>query len=93
MRSHVSLRQLSGRALLMVLCAQAAAPVFAAEPVNRRPAATTGKPAAPAAPREQFVDGIAAIVDKDVITLRELDVAMRNATQDLQAQKIQVPPQ
>ncbi|MBJ7264485.1 MAG: peptidylprolyl isomerase, partial [Burkholderiaceae bacterium] len=93
MRSHVSLRQLSGRALLMVLCAQAAAPTLAAEPVNRRPAATTGKSATPAASREQFVDGIAAIVDKDVITLRELDVAMRNATQDLQAQKIQVPPQ
>lgn len=92
MRSQTSLRQLSGRALLLVLCAQAAAPAWSAQP-----AASQNKPAAArstqaAAPAEQFVDGIAAIVDKDVITLRELNAATVQAQRELQAQKIQLPP-
>ena len=92
MRSQSSLRQLSGRALLLVLCAQAAAPAWAAQSAasQTKPAAVRGAQAA--APAEQFVDGIAAIVDKDVITLRELNVATAQAQRELQAQKIQLPP-
>lgn len=90
MRSQFSLRQLSGRALLLVLCAQAASPVWAASaPATQKPAA---RGAAAAAPAEQFVDGIAAIVDKDVITLRELAAATAQSRRELQAQGIQVPP-
>lgn len=103
MRSHFSLRQLSGRALLLVLCAQAAAPVLAADakPQASKPAVTKSTGAsnsaaarrAPAPAGEQFVDGIAAIVDKDVITLRELDTASVSARKELQAQGIQLPPE
>ena len=53
-----------------------------------------GKPAAKsAAPAqsEQFVDGIAAVVDKDVITLRELHEASLRIAGDLKARGIQVP--
>jgi len=93
MRSQTSLRQLSGRALLLVLCAQAAAPAWSAQPAasQNKPAAARGAQAP--VPAEQFVDGIAAIVDKDVITLRELNAAMAQAQRELQAQKIQLPPQ
>lgn len=91
MRSQFSLRQLSGRALLLVLCAQAASPVWAAQAQSTQKPAARGA-AATAAPAEQFVDGIAAIVDKDVITLRELAGATNQARRELQTQKIQVPP-
>ncbi|RYF58935.1 MAG: molecular chaperone SurA, partial [Comamonadaceae bacterium] len=91
MRSQFSLRQLSGRALLLVLCAQAASPVWAAQAQSTQKPAARGA-AATSAPAEQFVDGIAAIVDKDVITLRELAGATNQARRELQTQKIQVPP-
>lgn len=93
MRSQTFLRQLSGRALLLVLCAQVAAPAWSAQPAasQNKPAAVRGAQAP--APAEQFVDGIAAIVDKDVITLRELNVATAQAQRELQAQKVQLPPQ
>ena len=56
---------------------------------GRRPAAAR-KSAAPAQ-SEQFVDGIAAVVDKDVITLRELHEASLRIAGDLKARGIQVP--
>jgi len=67
--------------------AAGAAPARAAPPA----AAAPGTAAAPAAPAEQLVDGIAAVVNKDVITLRELDLRTQQARQDLEAQKIPVP--
>jgi peptidyl-prolyl cis-trans isomerase SurA len=39
----------------------------------------------------QFVDGIAAVVNKQVITLRQLEAETRTAEQQLQKQKIPVP--
>jgi len=42
--------------------------------------------------RDAVVDGIAAVVNKDVITLREVNNAAMGATVELQRRGIQVPP-
>ncbi|MFF7396310.1 peptidylprolyl isomerase [Achromobacter sp. NPDC008082] len=99
MRRLHSLRRLSGSALLLALCAGLPA-AHAAEQTGR-PASNGGKaapaasqkaaPAAPAAKGEQFVDGIAAVVDKDVITLRELRDASVRIASELKSRGIQVP--
>ncbi len=96
MRRLHSLRRLSGNALLLALCAGLPA-AHAAEQAAR--GANSGAKAAPvaqnkdaSAPKgEQFVDGIAAIVDKDVITLRELREASQRIASELKARGIQVP--
>lgn len=95
MRRLHSLRRLSGSALLLALCAGLPA-AHAAEPTGR--AANNGAKAAPAAQKtapapqgEQFVDGIAAVVDKDVITLRELRDASVRISSELKSRGIQVP--
>jgi len=95
-----------GSLLALALCAGVvAAPAFgqgrpaaAAAPSTRAPAqapaasATGAAPApAPAQQGEQFVDGIAAVVNKDVITLREVREGAQEATQELQRRNIQVP--
>jgi peptidyl-prolyl cis-trans isomerase SurA len=59
-------------------------------------AATPAPNKAPPAAQQQsaqFVDGIAAVVNKNVITLRQLDTETRAAQAQLQAQKIPVPDQ
>lgn len=67
---------------------------------SHKPAAKPGaKPAAPApapqpaaAPQtDQFADGIAAVVNKDVITMREVNEGVKTATQELTRQNIQLP--
>ncbi|MNQ08542.1 Chaperone SurA precursor [compost metagenome] len=89
MRRLHSLRRLSGSALLLALCAGLPA-AHAAEQTGR--AANNGAKAAPATQQgEQFVDGIAAVVDKDVITLRELRDASARISSELKARGIQVP--
>ena len=96
MRRLHSLRRLSGSALLLALCAALPA-AHAAEQSTRganngakaAPAAQQKKP--PAATGEQFVDGIAAVVDKDVITLRELRDASNRIAAELKSRGIQVP--
>lgn len=50
----------------------------------------TPKPAAQAG--EQFADGIAAVVGKDVITMSDLNAAVQQAAISLKLQRIQVPP-
>ncbi|WMD18481.1 peptidylprolyl isomerase [Achromobacter seleniivolatilans] len=96
MRRLHSLRRLSGSALLLALCAALPA-AHAAEQSTR--GANNGAKAAPAAQQkappaakgEQFVDGIAAVVDKDVITLRELRDASNRIAAELKSRGIQVP--
>ena len=44
------------------------------------------------APSERDADGIVAVVNKDVITRRELDSRVRIAKRELAAQRIQAPP-
>ncbi|SAH92500.1 peptidyl-prolyl cis-trans isomerase [Bordetella ansorpii] len=101
MRRLQNPRRTSGNALLLALCASlGAAPAFAqqgSQQGSHRPVAARA-PAAqqPAAPQpavqgEQFADGIAAIVNKDVITLREVRQAAQEAVADLQRRKIAVP--
>lgn len=89
MRRLHTMRRLSGNLLVLTACA--AASVAYAQP---RPAAPGAGAAAaqPAAGGEQMVDGIAAVVNKDVITLREVDAAARSAIAELQHRGIQVPP-
>jgi len=48
------------------------------------------KPVQPVA--EQFVDGIVAVVDRQVITLAQLDVKARQVQQQMRMQGIPVPP-
>ncbi|MBO9331237.1 molecular chaperone SurA [Achromobacter sp. HZ01] len=104
MRRLHSLRRLSRNALLLAVCAGLPAAYAAeqngkgtnngAKPASAQNGAKTAaaqKNAAPAAPREQFVDGIAAVVDKDVITLRELREASLRISGELKARGIQVP--
>lgn len=95
MRRLHSLRRLSGNALLLALCAGLPA-AHAAEQTSRGANSAKAAPAAqkqdaPAPKGEQFVDGIAAIVDKDVITLRELRDASQRIAGELKSRGIQVP--
>ncbi|CAM3997362.1 peptidylprolyl isomerase [Bordetella tumulicola] len=90
MRSLHTLRRLSGNLLVLTACASV--PVaYAQQPTTRG----SVKPAAAQSAKQgdQFVDGIAAVVNKDVITLREVDSASKRAIEDLQRRGIQVPPQ
>lgn len=59
-----------------------------------KPAASSGKsPAGPAAKSSsaQFVDGIAAVVNTNVITLQQVNTEVQSARQQLQRQKIPMP--
>ena len=87
MRSLHTLRRLSGNLLVLTACASVSVAYAQPRPAKPGPAA-----AKPAAQGDQMVDGIAAIVNKDVITLREVDIAAQNATKDLKQRGIQVPP-
>lgn len=93
MRRLHSLRHFSGNALLLMACAAFSA-AHAAQPNGKSgarlaPAAQQSVP--PPAAAEQFVDGIAAVVDRDVITLRELRDASRHISGEIKARGIQVP--
>ncbi|WP_175217742.1 peptidylprolyl isomerase [Achromobacter deleyi] len=91
MRRLHSLRRFSGNALLLAVCAAFSA-AHAAEPTGKGGKnAPTAQKAAPQPAGEQFVDGIAAVVDKDVITLRELRDASLRIAGELKARGIQVP--
>src|SRR5690606_28393439 len=70
--------------LMSVLGASMATASYAATPAGQR-----GQPAA--APSQQFVDGIAAVVNKQVITLKQVNVEVSRAEQSLRAQNIPVP--
>ena len=71
-------------AVLLPLCG-----ALTAWPVGAQP--TAGQEKAQAQPSGGFVDGIAAVVDKDVITLRELRLRADQVREGLTHQKIQVP--
>jgi peptidyl-prolyl cis-trans isomerase SurA len=53
--------------------------------------AAPAKPVARPAGQEELVDGIAAVVNKDVITFQELHVAVLQAQGELKARNIQAP--
>jgi len=92
MRSLHSLRRLPGNLLVLAACAAVPA-AYAQQPARSARAAASAPAAQPAPQGEQFVDGIAAVVNKDVITLREVDSAALRATEELKQRGIQVPPQ
>jgi len=93
MRSLHLLRRLSGSLLVLAVCAGASV-AQAQRPATggARPAAAPATAAQSAPQGEQFVDGIAAVVNKDVITLREVESGAVRATEDLKHRGIQVPP-
>jgi peptidyl-prolyl cis-trans isomerase SurA len=110
MRSSNSLAHLSGRALILALCAAMPAASMAQDqdptqsttgaPAHhpkrshaKAPAKTraNAKPAAQSVAQEQVVDGIAAVVNKDVITFQELNVGVQQAKGELKARNIQAP--
>lgn len=62
----------------------------AAQPAQSGESAASGASLEPTQERA-FVDGIAAVVNQNVITLRQLDVETRSAQEQLQRQNIPVP--
>lgn len=87
MRSVQSTRRFRGSLLALALGVALPLAHAAEKPASAKPA---GKPAQ-SAPAEQFVDGIAAIVNKDVITLREVREATASAKGELKSRGIQLP--
>ncbi|HWL27598.1 MAG TPA: peptidylprolyl isomerase, partial [Burkholderiaceae bacterium] len=72
-------------ALIPVLGAMLPNGVLAATPASKSSAP------AKAAPSTQFVDGIAAVVNKKVITLQQVDAEAKSAQEQLKRQNIPVP--
>ncbi|MHA3903803.1 peptidylprolyl isomerase [Castellaniella sp. WN] len=75
-------------ALAIVLGAWVSASALAAGKPAHRPAPAQ---AAPAPASEQFVDGIAAIIDKEVITLAQVDAKAVQVRRQMEQQRIPVP--
>lgn len=73
--------------LAIVLGAWVSASALAAGKPAHRPAQAAAAPAA----SEQFVDGIAAIVDKEVITLAQVDAKAVQVRRQMEQQRIPVP--
>lgn len=69
--------------LMSLLCASAASVSLAATPADEAPGQ--------AAPSQRFVDGIAAVVNKQVITLKQVNVEVAEAEQSLRSQDIPIP--
>ena len=65
--------------------------VFGAFSLSGAVAQETGQADTPTPPTAAFVDGIAAVVNQNVITLRQLDVETRSVQKQLQQQNIPVP--
>ncbi|WP_459617058.1 peptidylprolyl isomerase [Bordetella sp. 2513F-2] len=82
-------RRRPAQLLATALCVAMAAPALAQSGSGTR--AAPPAPAAAPAQGDAFVDGIAAVVNKDVITLREVDKRAVQATQELTQRGIQVP--
>lgn len=74
--------------LAIVLGAWVSASALAAGKPAHRPAPAQ---AAPAPASEQFVDGIAAVVDKEVITLAQVDAKAVQVRRQMEQQRIPVP--
>lgn len=83
MRSLHARRRLAAL-LIPVLGASAVSVSLAATPRDNQ--AVAGRPAS-----QQFVDGIAAVVNKHVITLKQVNDAAAEAERQLRSQKIAVP--
>src|SRR5690606_29902573 len=75
--------------LISVLGASAAAAAVAATPPSGFSQAAGA--AAASQQSQQFVDGIAAVVNRQVITLKQVNTEVAEAQRNLQAQKIPVP--
>lgn len=82
MRRLCVTRSASLLTLCLALGAHGFAPALAQQVNNEQPSA---------APQQPFVDGIAAIVNQNVITLRQLDTETRSAAAQLQQQNIPLP--
>jgi len=85
MRSPTMTRRLASL-LLVLLGATASA-------AAQQTAAGQAQPSAANAPAHQAVDGIAAVVNKQVITLRQVDIEAQKAQAQLKQQNIAVPDQ
>src|SRR5690606_20763661 len=73
------------RALALAIALGAGVPVSVS--AAEKPAAQPAQ----AAPAEQFIDGIAAIVDKEVITLAQVDAKAAQVRRQMEQQRIPVP--
>lgn len=77
--------------LAIVLGAWVSASALAAGKPAHRPAPAQAAAPAPAPASEQFVDGIAAVVDKEVITLAQVDAKAVQVRRQMEQQRIPVP--
>ena len=82
MRRLCVTRSASLLTLCLALGAHGFAPAMAQQQNSEQPSA---------APQQPFVAGIAAIVNQNVITLRQLDTETRSAAAQLQQQNIPLP--
>lgn len=85
MRS-VHVRRRVAALLISVLGAGVASNGLAATPADNAPAASTERRSS-----QQFVDGIAAVVNRQVITLKQVNDEVIDAERNLRAQQIPVP--
>jgi len=85
MRSVHARRRLAAL-LITVLGASAASVSLAATSSGRSASATTGS-----GPSQQFVDGIAAVVNQQVITLKQVNLEVADAESNLKMQNIPIP--
>jgi len=91
MRSkHAKTHQMGATPWLAVLLAGLLAGLLPAVATVAAPAKAAKPAASQAAP--EFVDGIAAVVNKNVITLRQVETQTQSARQQLRQQNIPVPP-
>lgn len=88
MRSLHTKRRLASVLLPMLAVASLSGGAWAANATNNA-ANSPAKKAAASSP--QFVDGIAAVVNKNVITLRQLETDVASAAAQLKAQNIPLP--
>ena len=85
------MRSVHAKRLLAALSLAAVLPLPAGAQPAPQPPALLPPAASPGDAGGALVDGIAAVVNKDVITLRELEMRVQKTRRDLQAQKIQAP--
>lgn len=90
MRSLHAKRRLAS-VLIPVLSFALSGAAWAANTKAADKVTATAKPSGNNSSNKQFVDGIAAVVNKNVITLRQVENELQAATAQLQQQKIPLP--
>ncbi len=92
MLGAMSLRQAVLSTLCVFGCVASLSTVAQINNLGKDRAAASSTQAAPSAANTQEADTIVAVVNKDIITRRELDVRVKQIKTDLARQRVQMPP-